>query len=261
MSRSSNRGWAAFSLVGIALWVGATVLVTVLNDDPADGKPTLLTFAGGGAAFFAVVFGFAWWQTRPRTDPELDALLAELSLDPGPAPRSARAISGMRRVARAYIVLGALVTALGLAAIVQEGLGVGDPRATLIAVVVIVVAWAAAVPFVLRQARAASRAVLTPLGLTQFGDRMSGERRDRAVSVRITPRGSVTSLAGGSAALPLEGDADPRLRRDGATSASGSGVEASATATGSPFGARATRERPGSGTCGSPSGSPTTARA
>ncbi len=207
MSRSSNRGWAAFSLVGIALWVGATVLVTVLNDDPADGKPTLLTFAGGGAAFFAVVFGFAWWQTRPRTDPELDALLAELSLDPGPAPRSARAISGMRRVARAYIVLGALVTALGFAAIVQEGLGVGDPRATLIAVVVIVVAWAAAVPFVLRQARAASRAVLTPLGLTQFGDRMSGERRDRAVSVRITPRGSVTSLAGGSAALPLEGDA------------------------------------------------------
>jgi hypothetical protein len=206
MSRPGNRGWAAFSLVGIALWVGATVLVTVLNDDPADGKPTLLTFAGGGAAFFAVVFGLAWWQTRPRTDPELDALLAELSLDPGAAPRSARAIAGMRRVARVYILLGALVTALGLIAILQEGLGVGSARATLIAMVVIVVAWAAAVPFVLGRARAASRSVLTPLGLTQFGDRMSGERGGRAVSVRITPRGSVTSFEGSSGALPLSGD-------------------------------------------------------
>ena len=37
-------------------------------------------------------------------------------------PGSARAIGGMRRIARAYIALGALVTALGLAAIVQEGL-------------------------------------------------------------------------------------------------------------------------------------------
>ncbi len=206
MSRSSNRGWAVFCLAGIALWVGVTVLVTVLNDDPADGEPTVLAFAGGAAAFFAVVFGFAWWQTRPRTDPELDALLAELSLDPGAAPRSARAISGMRRVARAYIVLGALVTALGLATILQEGFGVGDPRATVIAIVVIVVAWAAAVPFVLRQARAASRAVLTPLGLSQFGDRMSGERRGRAVSVRITPKGSVTAIDGSSGALPLSGD-------------------------------------------------------
>ena len=128
MSRSANRGWAAFCIVGIALWIGLTVLVAVLNDDPSDGTPVLLTFAGGGAAFFAAVFGVAWWQTRPRSDPELDALLAELSLDPTASPGSAAAIGGMRRTARAYIALGALVTALGLAAIVQEGLEVGSAR-------------------------------------------------------------------------------------------------------------------------------------
>ena len=206
MSAGGRRGWAAFSLVGIALWVGITVLVAVVNDDPADGTPVLLAFAGGAAAFFAAVFGIAWWQTRPRSDPELDALLAELRLDPVTAPASARAVGGMRRVARAYILLGALVTALGLAAILQEGLGVGSPRTTVIAIVAITVAWAAAIPLVLRRAREASVAVLAPLGLTQSGDTMTGERRGREVGVRITSRGFVTTLDGQSGALPMSGE-------------------------------------------------------
>jgi hypothetical protein len=194
VSRTASRAWTAFCLAGIALWIGVTVAVAAINDDPSDGRPVLLAFAGGGAAFFGVVFAVAWWQTRPRSSPELDALVAELSLDPQLAPRSARAIGGMRRTARAYIALGALVTALGLAAIVQEGLEVGNPRTILFVMVGIVVIWAAAVPFVLRQANAASRAVLTPLGLSQNGATLVGDRHGRGVSVTISPRGSVTRV-------------------------------------------------------------------
>ena len=58
-SGRSSRGWAAFSLIGIGLWVGITVLVTLLHDDPADGRSTLIAFVSGGAVFFALVFGAA----------------------------------------------------------------------------------------------------------------------------------------------------------------------------------------------------------
>jgi hypothetical protein len=195
----------AFCLVGIGLWIGVTVLVAVVNDDPSDGGPVVLAFAAGAAVFFGIVFGVALWQTRPHSDPELDALLAELSLEPQMAPRSARAIGGMRRVARAYIVLGALVTGLGLAAIVQEGLGLGSPRTTVYVLVAVVVVWALAVPFVLRRANAASRAVLTPLGLSQNGASLTGERRGRRVAVRIDPKGSVTEVDCDREAPALEG--------------------------------------------------------
>lgn len=205
MSGSATRGWAVFSLAGIALWIGITVLVAVLNDDPSDGRPVALAFAGGGAAFFGAMFGIAWRQTRPRSDPRLDGLIAELSLDPVATPGGARAIGGMRRTARAYIALGAVVTALGLAAIVQEGLEIGDPRATLIATVVIVIAWAAAVPLVLRRARDASVAVLGPLGLEQRGASIAGERFGRHVSIALGPRGSVVRVASEREPEPLHG--------------------------------------------------------
>lgn len=183
-----------FSLIGIAAWVGITVLVAVVNDDPADGRPVLLAFAGGGAAFFAIVFGASLWQTRPRRDPELDALLGELSLEPGAATGSSRAIGQMSRIARTYIVLGAVVTALGLAAILEQGYGVGSPRATLYAMVGIVVCWALAVPAVLRSANSAARAVLGPLALAQAGAEIAGERHGTEVRVSLTAKGSMTRL-------------------------------------------------------------------
>jgi hypothetical protein len=208
VSASASRRWTAFSLIGIATWVGVTVLVAVLNDDPADARPVLLAFAGGGATFFGIVFGVSLWQTRPRSDPELDAVLGELALEPGAAAGDSRAIGGvqarrsraaplLRRlsaVARAYIVLGAVVTGLGLAAILQEGYGVGSPRTTLYAMVGIVVCWALAVPAVLRYASSATESVLGPLGLAQEGARMAGERRGSRVSVSLTAKGSVTRL-------------------------------------------------------------------
>jgi hypothetical protein len=192
MAGSGSRWWGFFCLVGIAAWVGATVLAAVLNDDPSDGRPVVLTFAAGAALFFGIVFGVGLWQTRPRADPELDALLSELALEPT-AGRTA-AIGAMRVVARAYLVLGALVTALGLAAIVQEGLGVGSPKATLWVLVGIVVVWALAVPAALRLANSASAAVLGPLGLARSGAALVGERHGRPVRIELTGKGSVTRL-------------------------------------------------------------------
>ena len=148
------------------------------------------------ALFFAGLFGYAWWETRSRSNPELDRVYSELAIASAPMPSASRALGGMRVVARTYIVLGALVTALGLFAIVEQGLEFGSPGATLWALVAIVVAWALAVPFVLRRANAASEAVLEPLGLAQSGAMITGERHGRRISIEITSAGSVTRVKG-----------------------------------------------------------------
>lgn len=206
MSQTASRHWLVFCLAGIGLWIGATVLVAVLNNDPSDPRPVTLTFAAGGALFFGFVFGYALWKTRAARDPELDALLAELTTEPLQDGHRAAHINAMGRVARAYIVLGALVTALGLAAIVQEAFAIGSPRATLIATVAIVVVWALAVPLVIRRAQRASTAVLTPLSLGQNGVVLAGERHGRQVRIEFTAAGSVTHLADVPNAPELRGE-------------------------------------------------------
>lgn len=193
-------------LAGIGLWIGVTVLVTVINDDPSDPRPATLTFAAGGALFFGCIFGYALLRTRPRRDPELDALLAELTTEPLQERASAAHINAMRRVARTYIVLGALVTALGLAAIVEEVLGIGSTAATLYATVAIVVVWALAVPLVIRRAQRASAAVLTPLSLGQNGSSLEGERHGRHVRIELTTAGSVTRVSDVPGAPELRGE-------------------------------------------------------
>jgi hypothetical protein len=199
-------------LGGLAVWIGLTVLVAVVNDDPSDGTPVLVTFAAGGAIFFGAVFGAALWETRPRTDLELDRVYAELAIGPAPSPSASRVLGGMRVAARVYIALGAVVTALGLLAILEEGVGFGSATATVYALVAIVVAWAAAVPLVLRRATAASRAVLEPLGLVQNGAVMAGERHGRAVTIEITSAGSITRVEAPGGAIVVR-----RAGHDGAS--------------------------------------------
>lgn len=206
MTRSGSHGWRAFTLIGIALWIGVTVLVTVLNDDASDPRPTLLTFAAGGAVFFGITFGVAFWQTRPRPDPELDALLAELTLEQAATRLRASLIGSTRRIARAYIVLGALTTVLGLSAIAQEALEQGSARTTLTAMIVVVIVWACAVPFVIRFANRASASILAPLGLEQRGAVIAGERYGRAIRIEITPAGSVTRLTSDAPVPAMSGD-------------------------------------------------------
>lgn len=160
-----------------------------MSDDSA-----AILFASVMGTFFAGMFGYAFWRTRARPDAELDRIYTELAIAPAPMPSASRALGGMRTVVRAYIVLGAIVTALGLFAILQDGLGFGSAKATLWLLVAIVVIWAAAVPLVLRRANAASVAVLEPLGLRQKGSLMAGERHGRRVSIEITGHGSVTRV-------------------------------------------------------------------
>jgi hypothetical protein len=206
---SSNRGWLAFTVVGLTTWIGATVLVTLAADDPSSGRPTLLAFAAGAALFFGVMFGVAWWQTRPRRDPDLDTLLAELAIDQSAVSgrRGAGSLVAMRFVGRAYIVLGAIVTTLGLAAVVQEATG-SSARATLTAMLVIVVLWALAIPLVITLARRTSAAMLAPLGLIQSGAALEGERHGRDVWIEATSAGWVTQVYGVAAGITqLEGEA------------------------------------------------------
>lgn len=108
-------------------------MVTVLVDQPRNPAPTLLTFAGVGALFFGIVFAVALWQLRGR------------------APGGPKAVF-WRRVARAYLVLGIVVTALGFVAMAQAALGLGSPAVTLWVVAGITIVWAAFVPLLLRRA-------------------------------------------------------------------------------------------------------------
>jgi hypothetical protein len=204
VSRPQSRRWTALTLLGLVAWIAVTVVAGVIADDPSDPRPTLLTFAAGGALFFGAIFATAWWQTRPTSDPALEALLAELALEPSTG--GVAAIGAMRRVARAYIALGALVTALGLAATLQEALELGSARLTLYAMVAIVVVWALAVPAVLRRANAASAAVLAPLGLSQSGASLAGERHGHAVRVELTAQGSTTRVAAEATPTEMSGD-------------------------------------------------------
>jgi hypothetical protein len=187
------------------------VLAGVLSEDPTEPGPTLIAFSAGGAVFFAIVFGAAWRASSRRADPELDVLLQELALEPQVPRANAASIRSTRRIARAYILLGALVTALGLAAVAQQGVtgGDGDPRVFLYPLGAIVVLWAMATPVIVKTALANSAAVLAPLGLTTGGPRgatMSGERHGRSVAVHLRADGSTVELECPAPGVSLEGD-------------------------------------------------------
>ncbi len=122
-SPRSRRAWTVFSLVGIGLWVGATVLVTVLDDDPADGRSTLIVFVSAGAAFFALLFAVALvQQLRGRAET--------------PEARFGK------RLAIGYTLAGIFVTGLGLGSIWASGIGDADPGLFYGPLVAIVVVWA-----------------------------------------------------------------------------------------------------------------------
>lgn len=207
---TASRRWLFVCLAGIALWIAAGVIPGALADDPTDPTPTLLGFAAGGTVFWGAIFGYSLWRTRAEPDPELDGLLRELNLeDRGEwgARMTASAIGSSRLLVQAYLVLGIIVTALGLSIIWQEGLEVGSTKATVYVLVAIVVIWAAATPALLGWAQRNSAAVLAPLGLVQNGAELSGERHGRGVSVTLDGHGSKTRVAAESGALPLDDEA------------------------------------------------------
>ena len=191
---STSARWTLGTLVGLAAWIGAMVLVAVLNDDASDPMPIVLTFVIGAALFFGSVFGIALWQTRRRPSPGLDALLASLTLEGRTPPTSANAFVGGRRTVRAYLVLGIVVTALGLAAVLLGVLGNPLTSYAVGLLVITLVGWAAAVPAVLRNRRADAAALLEPLGLAERDGVITGARHGRRISVTFSARGTRTTV-------------------------------------------------------------------
>ena len=127
-----GRGWTLFSAIGIPLWIGAMVLVGVINDDPSDPGPTLVAFIAGGVIFFGLMFGAALWQ-QLRMRAESD---------------EARFGKG---VAVGYSITGAVVTGLGLAAVWRAGIEGEDAGVFLYPLVGIVIAWAVVAVLLVRR--------------------------------------------------------------------------------------------------------------
>ena len=131
MKPQPGRGWVLFSAIGIPLWIGAMVLAGVVNDDPSDPTPTLVAFIAGGVLFFGGMFGAALWQ-QLRANAE-----------------SGEARFG-KRVAVGYSITGAVVTALGLAAVWRGGIQGENTAIFIVPLVAIVVVWAIAAMLLLR---------------------------------------------------------------------------------------------------------------
>ena len=191
---SDSARWTVGTLIGLAAWIGVMVAAAMLNGNPSDPMPVVLTFIIGAAVFFGAVFGIALWQTRRRPSPGLDALLASLTLDGRVPSTSSVATVGGRRTVRAYLVFGIVVTALGLAAVL---LGVLESPLTNVAVAVLIltlIGWAAAVPVVLRNRRVDATALLEPLGLEQRGADIVGTRHGRGIRITFSARGTRTTV-------------------------------------------------------------------
>ena len=122
----------AFTLIGLVLWIGATVAVSAANDDPSDPDPTIKAFVIGAAVFFGLMFGAVL----------LHALRRE--------PRSAEERFG-KGVVVGYALCGAAVTGLGLAAIWAGGIEDADIRPFIYPLVAIVVVWAIVALWLIRR--------------------------------------------------------------------------------------------------------------
>jgi hypothetical protein len=191
---SDSARWTIGTLGGLAAWIGAMVLVAVLNGDASNPTPIVLTFVIGAAVFFGAVFGIALWQTRLRPSPGLDALLESLTLVGHAPPTAAAAHVGGRRTVRLYLVLGIVVTALGLAAILLGVLGSPFVRIPLVLLSLTILGWSAAAILILRDRRAVASALLEPLGLEQRGADIVGRRHGRGIRITFSARGTRTTV-------------------------------------------------------------------
>ena len=155
------------------------VLVAVVSNDARNPVPVLAHLRRRGRHLLRRHLRGRPLADPPKVNPELDAVLAELSLDGDGTEPSAAALASTRRTARAYLWLGVVVTAIGLWLIVQSGLGLPGVPITVVVLIVIVVGWAAAVPYVLRATGDSSRVILGRLGLEQQGTDLVGTRHGR----------------------------------------------------------------------------------
>jgi hypothetical protein len=221
--RRTNRAWMAFSIIGIGCWIGMTVLVAVLHDDPNDPKPVLRTFAIGGGLFFGAMFGAAAVQIRRSQGAASDALYVRLAGGEVP-PATRRSVARTTRsIGSVYLLFGAVTTGLMLL-----GIGLADDRimqVLMTAVVGLVIVWAAYSGWALTRTYKATDDLFAPLGLriTETptyvpnvlvgGGHLAGAltyegvRHGRTVTITQTPTEATTHVSGASpprAEVPVE---------------------------------------------------------
>lgn len=162
--RRTKRWWMLFTVVGLALWIGAIFLVASQYDLEDQAGPVRTTMVVGGIVFFGGIFVGGFLQLRSVRRGAPDPLYERLAVSPIAPGEQAGTTRAMSTIGYVYIVTGAVVTALAFAAIVFD-----DERITriLIAVVtVIVIAWAAyAVLHARSRAFRAAGDSMRPLGL------------------------------------------------------------------------------------------------
>ena len=216
----ASRWWLVGCLTGIALWIGVTVFVASRYTEPGSSRPATLTFAIGGAVFFGVLFAVAAVQMRraqlrARTD-----LYQRLALMPVSAATIRRAARGASRIGYVYLAFGAVVTALGLAAIAAAESRWSEWLFR--AMLGLVVLWLVYMVFALRRVYSATDELFAPLGLRLvetpsyvvgwFGEggqlrgslTYAGRRHGLEISITHEPKLAVTVARGpvGTAGAP-----------------------------------------------------------
>ena len=221
--RSSGLGWAVFSLLGIAGWIGSTVYVAATNDDPSDARPILRTFAVAGGVFLATVLVAAAVQMRRRCAATGAALYDRLALREVPRHTLRAAARRTREWGSVHLVFTAATSGLMLMAI---GLGEDGPTTALLYTgVALVLVWSAVTLVGLGRAFKAGDELLAPLGLAitavptwvpkLYGGGIAvvgelaigGERHGRAVAIVQRTDRALTTIHGRFAAPSLRSPA------------------------------------------------------
>jgi hypothetical protein len=221
--RRTNRAWMAFSIIGIGCWIGMTVLVAVLHDDPTDATPVLRTFAIGGALFFGTMFGAAALQVRRSQGAATDALYLRLADGEVPAATRRAVARSTRSIVSVYLLFGAVTTGLMLL-----GIGLADDRimrSLMTVAVALVIGWAAYSGWAISRAYRATDDLFAPLGLRitetptyvahplVAGGHLAGAltyegvRAGRTVTITQTPKQATTHVSGAAPprpAVPVE---------------------------------------------------------
>lgn len=210
--RQSSRGWAVFTVVGLALWIGATVFVSTRTDPVSQSKLPLRVFAVGGALFFGTMFLAAGISMRRSQLRGTSELYEQLAITPVSAKTVRRALRGAYSIGYVYLAFGVLTTFIMLAAIWFSDEGV--TRTLMYVVAGLLVVWLFYAGWALKRVYSTSDALFEPLGLRMTtlptytpnlfggGGQMEGavtyegERRGRKVSIVQTTKRAVTIVAG-----------------------------------------------------------------
>jgi len=210
--RQSSRGWAVFTVVGLALWIGATVFVSTRTDPGSESKLPLRTFAVGGALFFGTMFLAAGIGMRRSQLRGTSELYERLAIRPVSAATVRRALRGAYSIGYVYLAFGVLTTFIMLAAIWFSDEGV--TRTLMYVVAGLLVVWLLYAGWALKRVYTTSDALFEPLGLRMttlptyapnlFGGgghlegavTYEGERNGRSVSIVQTSKQAMTIVAG-----------------------------------------------------------------